>query len=539
MTIDSPMEKEDLFKTGTKESIWTKYAGFLDLTVKEFMDIQQDLLLDQINLVSETALGWKLMNYNKPQSIAEFRACTQLTTYENYAPYLDERNDDILVEKPLYWVHTAGRSGKFKWMPYTRRGHRTCLESAVSGMFLACASKRNDTKMKGTEKLLYNTPPFPYFSGMLSNTLSQLYDFNSVIPLETFEKLDFQQRTAEGFKLALRTGIDILASMSVILVKIGEQFEQGKGAFKVSPSVFHPMVLSRLICGWIKSGIRRRKLLPRDIWKIKAIVCGGTDTTIYRNRIIKYWGKSPYEIYASTESGFIALQSWTRKDMTFLPFSCFYEFIPESEWLKNRQDSSYQPSTVLINELQAGHKYELVITNFYGMPLLRYRLGDLIKITSSNDDEAGINLPQMVFESRVDDILDLSGLTRLDEKTIWQAISSCNIEYSEWTIRKELTNSEPALHLYIEPMTYVDPEYLKDKIDCALQELNSEYKDYKNMLGFNPLKVTLLAKNTFLRYYQEQQEKGADLAHLKPDHISPADSVIEALLRANNNDRSK
>jgi len=444
------MAKDKLFPEGDNRAIWQKYCGFLDLSLQEFMEIQEDLLLDEIELVADTPLGKKIMNNRNPTSVAEFRSQVPLTSYEDYAPYLDQRNDDALPEKPYCWVHTSGRSGSFKWAPYTERARRRAIESAVTGFVLASATRKGEVNIKGNEFILYNAPPSPYFSGMLADTLPQLYNFRSVLPLELAEKMEFQERIAEGFRFSLRTGIDLLASITSILVKIGEGFEEGLQGMKFSTFMLHPAVLIRLARGLLRSKLEGRSLLPKDLWRVRAIVCGGTDTTIYRKKVAHYWGKEPYECYAATEAGFIAVQGWNRKGMTFLPFSDFYEFIPETEWLKNKQDKEYQPSTVLLNEVEEWKRYELVITNFYGMPFLRLRLGDLIRIISLRDEETGVNLPQMVFESRADDIIDIAGFTRLDEKTVWQAIANSGIRYAEWTLRKEYYEGKPVLCLYIE-----------------------------------------------------------------------------------------
>src|SRR5208283_1645074 len=115
-----------------------------------------------------------------------------------------------------------------------------------------------------------------------------------------------------------------------------------------------------------------------------------------------YWGRVPHEWYGMTECGAISMQSWTKKDMTFYPYNAFLEFIPEEDWIRNRQDSNFQPHTVLLNELEVGKTYEVVITSFHGMHLLRYRPGDLIRVTALEDKEAGIKLPQAIFYSRAD-----------------------------------------------------------------------------------------------------------------------------------------
>ena len=112
-------------------------------------------------------------------------------------------------------------------------------------------------------------------------------------------------------------------------------------------------------------------MLPKDLWGSKAITCWGTDTSIYRDKIIYYWGKEPYEIYVFSEGGIIAMQAWNKKGMIFCLDVVFLEFVPEEEWLKSREDEEYQPATVLFDEVEEGKIYELVVTSLHGMPFLR------------------------------------------------------------------------------------------------------------------------------------------------------------------------
>ena len=94
--------------------------------------------------------------------------------------------------------------------------------------------------------------------------------------------------------------------------------------------------------------------------------------------------------------------------MTFIPHLNLFEFIPETEINKSRNNPLYQPSTLLMDELTPGN-YELVITNFHGGPFVRYRLGHLIKITSLRNEQLNIDIPQMTFLTRVDDQIDIAG----------------------------------------------------------------------------------------------------------------------------------
>lgn len=164
------------------------------------------------------------------------------------------------------------------------------------------------------------------------------------------------------------------------------------------------------------------------------------------------------------------------------------------------------------------------------MPFLRYRLGDLIRIVALEDREAGINLPQTVFESRADDIIDLAGFTRLDEKTMWQAIANTKVKFEDWSARKEYENGEPILRLYIEPRQEIEPPNLEDTIHQQLLNINEDYRNLQTMLGIKPLRVKILPPGSFRRYYEEKKRQGADLAHLKPAHMNARDTVIQGLV---------
>ena len=300
---------------------------------------------------------------------------------------------------------------------------------------------------------------------------------------------------------------------------------------KFSSSMLHPVVLSRLARGWLRSRIGRRPMLPRDIWHPRGITTGGTDTVIYKDDILHYWGQVPYELYVSTEVILMALQAWNRRWMTFIPEVAFWEFIPEEELSKNKEDEGYQPATVLLDEVEVGKNYEVVLTHLYGMPLLRYRMGDLVTVVALRDEETGVNLPQIVFKTRVSDVIDLAGLTQLDEKTIWQAITNTGVRYEEWSAVKEYDQNQTYLHLYLELKEDREAKEMERLVDEQLKVLDVDYRDLDTWLKLQPVRVTLLSRGTFQRYYEVKRSDGTDLAHLKPPHMNTSDAVIQQLLQ--------
>jgi hypothetical protein len=221
--------------------------------------------------------------------------------------------------------------------------------------------------------------------------------------------------------------------------------------------------------------------------------------------------------------------------MTFFPDAAFLEFIPEEELDKWKQDASYMPGTVLMNEVVPNKKYELVLTNFYGKPLLRYRTYDIVQFPVLVDEQTGVRLPQMSFVGRTDEFIDLAGFTgMIDERMVWKAITNAGINYKEWAIRKETHDGEPVLQLYMGPIATIDRETIQRKVHEALKGLNSFYADYETMIEKKALEVTLLAPGTFQSYMQAKQLAGADLAHIKPPHMNPSDETIDQLMEIHN-----
>ncbi|MBN2186427.1 MAG: GH3 auxin-responsive promoter family protein [Dehalococcoidia bacterium] len=521
----------ELFKSGDQERIWKKYCGFLDLSLAEFMETQEQLLMDHIALVYDSPIARKFMP-KKPKDVSEFRQLVPLTTYDDYSAYLDEKNEDVLAVKPYCWIRTSGRGGASKWAPYTESAieRLSILSTALS--ILACAKRKGEvySGIGNGLRVLHNLPPPPYITGILARLSSNNFYIRYIPPLEKCESMDFETRTQTGFQMALRTGVDFSVSLTSVLLKIGERFTEGSGKLKLNRHMLHPQIMWRLIRGLVRSKREGRALLPKDLWPLKGLLCYGTDTAIYREKLIYCWGKEPTENYGATEPGLIASHAWNKKNMTFVPFCCFLEFAPEEEWLKNRETKGYQPSTVLLDEVKPGKRYEIIFTSFYGMPFLRYRLGDLIRIVALEDKETGIKLPQMVFESRADDLIDIAGFDRLDEKTIWQAIANTGIKHEEWSARKEYEKDESIVHLYIELREEIEAAQVERLIHKELARINPDHRDLEGMLGIRPLRVSLLPPGSFQRYYEKKKASGAELAHLKPPHMNASDTIIQELI---------
>jgi hypothetical protein len=157
----------------------------------------------------------------------------------------------------------------------------------------------------------------------------------------------------------------------------------------------------------------------------------------------------------------------------------------------------------------------------------------MIRITSLRNEKLGIDIPQMVFEGRADDLIDF-GITRLTEKVIWQAIENTGIPYEDWIARKEVRENM-TLRLFIELKDghRATEAEVEAAVNEQLKQLDSSFvatrQGVGNYLNFR-VEVTLLPKGAFHTYISRRRAEGAELAHLKPPHINPPDKVLSLLL---------
>lgn len=547
--MDRPAE---LLRQGRMKELWLMCCSFIDLNLDQFMGIQKRLLLEQIELLKRSGIGKKVMQGAQPGSVDEFRELVPLTSYANYTPDLQERREYNLPAGVDHWVKTSGYSGTYdvKWVPWSKNFASECEKVVAACALLALSHCRGDTsRLRPHLKILYTVGGPEYASGALGRLMQRAIDYD-FLPSGA-DDLAFTERIKAGFAQALDHGLDGFGGLPSVLVTVGEQMLQEPKRPDAAFLVKHPRGAFRLARGLAKSRLAGRRMMPKDLWDIKAILGGGTDSAVYKKKVEAMWGRKPLELYGGTEGGIYAVQTWDYEGMTFVPNLNFFEFIPEQEHLKWRANRSYQPRTVLLDEVEPGHNYEIVITNLHGGALVRFRLGDMISIISRRNEHSDIDLPQMVFYSRADYVIDIAGLGRLTERIIWEALENTGVPYTEWTARKEIRDETAVLHLYLEPKPF-GPVAEGDIAASLVRQLraleeryhHNPYRIYGSEVdpeaapGGIQVKVSLLPRGAFAGYVAGRQAEGADLGHLKPPHIEPSDRAL-ALLSMSGGDRQQ
>lgn len=504
----------DELKSKNDLELWAEYCGYLNLSIEEFMSIQFRLMEEQMNIWSKSGIGEHFLNGRIPKSIDEFRKKVPLTTYEDYADMLLNKKTEMLPEEPIVWIETTWEGGKHpeKLAPYTRSMIDAFRFNAITSIILASADKEHNIPLKNKDKILFGLASLPYVTGLFPHVLNEEVDFEFLPPVKDANNMSFSQRNREGFKMGVEQGIDLFFGLSSVINYMTENFAKSlssgsksslKSLFKLSPKMMARMIKAKYVCSK-----ENREIMPKDLFKPKVFICAGTDTDSYKESLSKAWGVRPMEIFAGTEPTLVASETLDRAGLAFFPDSCFYEFIPESEYIKEMHNPGYQPSTVLYSELESTKKYEIVISVLKGGAFARYRVGDIFSCVCCKGDGC-TKLPLLKFVDRVPSVIDIGGFTRITEKSIQTTIDMSKLPIVSWYANKEYdSENRPFMHMFIEIeensmlSSAINIQLLREHLGIYFKYFDTDYDDLKKMLGIDPLQIDILRCGSSERYQE-------------------------------------
>lgn len=519
------MKFEEKLKEYKDWDLWKEYCGFLELTTEEFMAIQNRLMLEQLRIWEKSGIGKRLLKGKQPKTIEEFRKVMPLTSYEDYADVLSLKDKTMLPDDPVIWIQTTWEGGRhtIKLAPYTRGMLETYQNNMLGCLMLSTSDGRGNFDVSPKDTILYALAPLPYATGIFPMLLNDAISIEFLPPVKEAQKLSFSERNKKGFKMGLKKGIDFFFGVgsvtyyvSLSIASLGSGHKGGKksGDEKGTGMSVSPFMLARFLRAKKRCQKEGRELLPKDIFRLKGFMCAGTDNRLYRDDLEKMWGIRPMEIFAGTEPTCIGTEIWSRDGMYFFPDACFYEFIPEKEMERSLSDPSYQPRTCLMNEVEEGEKYELVISVLKGGVFMRYRVGDVYRCLALESDRDNVRFPRFEYIDRIPTVIDIAGFTRITENSVERVITLSGLAVEDWVAAKEVTeNKRPFLHMYVEMKpeclfsSAVTVSILKEHMGVYFKYVDEDYKDLKKILGIDPLEITILRCGTFQTYYETGREK--------------------------------
>ena len=243
-----------------------------------------------------------------------------------------------------------------------------------------------------------------------------------------------------------------------------------------------------------------------DIWpNLQVYAHGGVSFEPYRKSFAKFFSHPIHyiEMYPASE-GFIAFQAEpnVRYMKLILNNGIFFEFIPFDE---NNFDANgdlvRNPQTLLINEVEEGKEYALLLSTCAGA--WRYLIGDVVRFTSANNSEIIVSGRTKQFLSLTGEHLSVDNMN----KAVERISTAFNIEIPEYTVAGIPYQGCYAHRWFLGTNASCDINLIRQTLDDVLKELNDDYQVERDS-ALKEIFVELIPVEKFYRYMNSKGKLG-------------------------------
>ncbi|MBR3234192.1 MAG: GH3 auxin-responsive promoter family protein [Atopobiaceae bacterium] len=544
-----------------------KVLHAVDESSREAEQVNLDLLFRLLEDNKDTEYGRKY-NFADIHDVDAYREQVPLTTYEDYEDAItrmsehDEKN--LLTAYPVvYYASTSGTSGAPKKIPVSDKGLQVFREHS-SSIFVSVVSEfYKNTMLKdmpdGYWLAMMNFAQTPLPNGTMFGSISaaclndealKAMPYFACTPLDVFactESANFKYLHAR-YGLAQRNTTIVVGPYIPALLDlmnyirddwkmIVEDIRQGTINSEIlMPDELRAKLEAELVPDPARADELEREFekgfdqtIMRRIWPklagISSIWAGNFSS--YARKLQEYSGRSiPYYTmsYVSSEGIFGVARHPHDQCYVMLPKSCFFEFIPVVNG-KN-DDEAPDAKTVLLNEVQEGKDYELVITNQSGF--YRYRMGDVIRVIGFYNES-----PMVTFKYRKKNIVSIAG-EKFTEDHLLSAVRSFErktginvIDFCMYPDR----DAEPGRYVVLLEPEEVVPKERYDECQAIMAEelvrASTSYAHYVTGGNMGEPKLIFLQKETF-QFHREMKmyEMGINENQLKPVRVLDKPELI-------------
>ena len=519
------------------------------------METQQKTLEAVMKRNKNCELG-KKYGFSEISNLKEYQDKVPLSTFEDYLPLIDrmvENNEENIItgSKVIRYCSSSGSVGKPKLQPKTAKDLFN-MQSMGFAATPACAAKY--FKEKGIYKklpaqmgpLLLSLNGHPLKNGMRCNGAGQipftyltpLLPFFTTTPTDVLYPEDEENTDMSYFQLRFaltNRKVTYLGSMVITLMltmfeyleanweMICNDIEKGT----IDPSVRCPESLRSKYEKKLKPNPKRaaelraefskgfeteipiaKRIWPRLCWGYGMI---SSTLSIYVDKLHRYIGDLPLHNmgYAASE-GFMAMPvTLNANDYVLLPRSIIYEFLPV--------DAPEGTRPLLMDEIEVGKDYEIIVTNFSG--LYRYRILDIVHVTGMHNKTPKI---EFLYRSNM-------GLNVSNEKTTTQMLDyvankvqqEYGISFNGYSFYGD-TDEAGALPRYAflcDTESDIPTERkaeLEQFIDTSFRECNEKYDKYRRWGMLREPVVYRLETGSYAAYKASLVAQGRVLNQIKP-----------------------
>ncbi len=529
----------------------------IERTSKKPMKAQQKLLKKIIRKNKSCELG-KKFGFSNIHSMEEFRSKVPLTTYDDYDPLVDRmihnKEKNIMYKGyNVRYCSSSGSVGKPKILPksiydiwnmqcigfsctipttahYLKKVMGKKMPPQMGPIVLILSGhKLEDGKQcngAGQVPLTYLKPITKFFC---TSPLSLLYPEHE----ELLDTSYLQLRFALQEEKVSYIGSVVITLVTTMFDYLEENWEQlcddiehgtiGENV-KITPELRKEyekkLKPNPKRAEFLRSEFRKgfdTPIAPR-IWPRLTYAYGmvGSNLKVYVEKLRRSIGEDvPIHNmgYAAAEGFFAMPTELNVHDGVLIPYGIFFEFIPVNDDIE--EDENETPKTLLLNEVEVGKKYELVVTNSSG--LYRYRMEDIVQVTRMHNETPVI---EFLYRKNLSmNVANEKTTTAMVDHSAKRTFERANAEFVGYSFYPDFSSNPPRYCLFTEIKGDVSEEKRQEMIDILdeeLKEVNEKYYKYRRWGMLNRPEILILKPNTYWDYRENLRAQGVVLNQIKP-----------------------
>ncbi|HUT59697.1 MAG TPA: GH3 auxin-responsive promoter family protein [Phycisphaerae bacterium] len=476
--------------------------------------VQQRLLSELIAAHEQTDFG-RDHGFGRIRTYGDFTSAVPIRSYEALRPYVErvlDGHDAALLppdDRALMFSMTSGTTGRPKHIPVTRRflrglrrgwnvwGLRSLRdhpEAWLRSILQISSSMRESSSPSGV--------PCGAVSGLLAVTQKRIVRRMYVVPPAVADIHDPAVKYYTILRCGVGRDVSIITtanpSSTIKLIETGQQHAdrlvQDVAAGTYRPPGEAPADLAKALrfkprpalAARLRDGIRRDgQLMPGHFWRPAFLAnwTGGT-LKLYLPRLRALFGDVPVRdvgLLASEGRFSVPLADHTPAGVAEITAN-FLEFIPAE------QRDSERPDALRAHELDVGHEYFLVFSNWTG--LWRYDLDDRVRVV----DRLGRS-PVFEFLSRGLHTASITG-EKISEHQVVEAMrlaaAAAGVTVERFCVQGRFA-ATPYYELRLDAEQSAAAHALAGGVDRELGELNMEYRSKRDSGRLGPIRPVLLA----------------------------------------------
>ena len=539
----------------------------IEYFTKNPMKAQESTLRKILGRNKNCEIG-KKYNFKDIKSIADYQKKVPLSTYDDYEPYVErmihnKENNLMFSGINVRYCSSSGSVGKPKILP---KGIKDLWNMQCIGFSCTVATAAHYLKKVKGIKMPAQMGPLvliltghPLEDGKMCNGAGQvpLTYLKAITPFFCTSPTSLlypeHEELIDTSYLQLRfalenANVSYIGSLVITLVTtmfdyleenwemLCDDIEKGiiNPKVKITPDLYNEYAKK------FKPNPRRAAELRREfekgfdtpiaprIWPKLTWAYGmvGSNLKVYVEKLRKSIGDDvPIHNmgFAAAEGFFSMATELDVHDGVLLPHCLFFEFLPIDD---EEEGADENATPLLINQLEIGKKYEIIVSNFSG--LYRYRMEDVVEVTRMHN-----NTPMIEFLYRRNlgmNIANEKTTTQMVDFAAKQTAEAMGNEFVGHSMYADYSTNPPRYCMLAEPVNPVSEEdrqkYI-DILDEKFKEFNEKYFKYRRWGMINRPEVLFLKPKTYWDYRESLREKGRVLNQIKPVTIINSEERCE------------